>query len=115
MTGGLLLLLMLLVSLTSLALHMAALTVLWRQRPRGEAERIASRGYVRTAACRVTAALVYSCAATFQMAGARVNGGDLTPEALIIFTSVQILWLSNALADVAARRRLRNQAEGGGT
>jgi hypothetical protein len=112
MTGGSLLLLMLLVSSASLLLQGAALILLLHQHPVAGTERLATRGYVRTAACRVADAVVYVTVAAVQMAGARVNGGDLTPEALVIFSGVQLLWLGNAAADILTRRRLRTGGSG---
>lgn len=117
MTGGGLLILAMLVSAISLIIHVAVLALLWRQKVSGETERVTGKGYVRTAACRVLAATVYVTADAFQLAGARVMGGDLTPEALLIFTFVQILWTSNAVADVRtllamARRGRERRAAG---
>lgn len=111
MTGGALLLLMLLVSWTSLLLQGAALLHLWRQRATYCAERIAGHGYVRTAACRVAAAAVYSAVALLAVLGVRIPGaGTLGPEALLVFTLVQMIWLTNTAADIRARRKLRKNA-----
>jgi secreted trypsin-like serine protease len=102
--------LMLLVSWTSLVLQGLALTHQVRQRPAAGAERLAGRGYIRTAACRVAAATVYVVVALLQVAGVRINGsGGLTPEALVIFSAVQMLWLSNAALDIAVRHKLRQR------
>lgn len=115
MTGGALLLLMLLVSWTSLVLQGAAMAHLWWQRAAYAAERLAGHGYVRAAACRVTAAAIYSAIALLDVLGIRVPGaGTLSPEALIVFTAVQMLWLFNTAMDVRVRRKLRdgNDQEG---
>ena len=114
MTGGALLLLMLLVSWTSLVLQGAALLHLLRQQATYCAEKIAGHGYVRTAACRVAAAAVYSAVALLAVLGIRIPGaGTLGPEALLVFTVVQMIWLSNTAADIRARRRLRKVSDGG--
>lgn len=114
MTGGALLLLMLLVSWTSLVLQTAALVHLWRQRAAYAAERLAGRGYVRTAACRVVAAAVYSGVALLAVLGVQIPGaGTLGPEALIVFTAVQGIWLANSALDIRVRRRLQEENTGG--
>jgi hypothetical protein len=110
-TGGALLLLMLLVSWTSLVLQGAALVHLWRQRATYQAEQVAGHGYVRTAACRVLAAAIYSAIALLQVLGIRVPGaGTLGPEALVVLVAVQTIWLSNTALDIRVRRKLRNHA-----
>lgn len=109
MTGGTLLLAMLLVSWTSLVAQAAAMTHLWRQRARSDAEELAGRGYVRTAACRVGAAAVYVTVALLAVIGVQVPGaGGLSPEALVVFTAVQGIWLVNSALDIRVRRRLRH-------
>jgi len=108
MNGGNLLLLMLVVSWTSLALQAGAAIHLWRQHARYPAERLAGRGYTRTATCRVAAAAVYVTVATLQAAGVQVPGaGGLSPEALVVFTAVQGIWLVNSAMDIRVRRQLR--------
>lgn len=110
MTNNVLLLLMLLVSWTSLVLQGAAFIHLHRQQASYEEERVAAHGYQRTAAFRVVAAAIYVTVALLQVAGVRINGsGGLTPEALVIFSGVQVIWLSNAALDIRVRRRLRKQ------
>ena len=112
MTGGALLLLMLLVSWTSLVLQAAAMIHLRLQRPTHEAERLAGRGYVRTAACRVLAAAVYSAVALLAVLGVRIPGaGTLGPEALLVFSGVQTIWLANSALDIRVRRKLRKTEE----
>lgn len=109
MTGGTLLLAMLLVSWTSLAVQAGAAFHLWRQRATYAAERIAGRGYVRTAACRVLAAAIYSTVALLDVLRVRIPGaGTLGPEALAIFTGVQGIWLANSLLDIRVRRMLKD-------
>lgn len=111
MTGGALLLLMLLVSWTSLVLQGAALAHLWRQRATYGAEELAGHGYVRTAACRVLAAAIYSAIALLAILGVRIPGaGTLGPEALVVFVAVQTIWLSNTALDIRVRRKLRSRA-----
>lgn len=112
MTGGGLLLLMLLVSWTSLVLQSAALVHLLRQRGTYQAERIAGRGYVRTAACRVAAACIYVTVALVQATGNTTARAGLTSEALIVLTVVQGIWLLNAGLDIRLRRKLRNGTSG---
>lgn len=108
MSGGILLLLMLLVSWTSLLLQSAAAVHLWRQHASYEAERLAGHGYVRTAACRVGAAAIYSTVALLAILGVRIPGaGTLGPEALVVFTGIQLIWLGNSLLDMRIRRQLR--------
>jgi hypothetical protein len=110
-TGGALLLLMLLVSWTSLVLQGAALIHLWRQRATYGAEKLAGHGYVRTAACRVLAAAIYSAIALLAVFGVRIPGaGTLGPEALAVLVTVQAIWLSNTALDIRVRRKLRNHA-----
>lgn len=100
--------LMLLVSVTSLVLQGAALIHLVHQKSRYQAERTVARGYVRTAACRVAAACIYVTAAVLQAAGVKIPGaGALTPEALVVLTVVQGIWLANAALDIRVRRKLR--------
>jgi len=108
MTGGSLLLLMLLVSWTSLVLQAAAAVHLWRQR--NEPGRLAGRGYLRTAACRVLAACIYVTVAVLQATGVQVPGaGSLGPEALVVFSAVQFIWITNSAMDIAVRRKLASQ------
>lgn len=114
MSGGALLLIMLLVSWTSLVLQAAAAVLLWRQRAGYAAERLAGRGYVRTAACRVLAACVYVTVALLDATGVQVPGaGGLSPEALVVFTAVQAIWLANSAMDIRVRRQLRQQRDAG--
>ncbi len=108
MTGGFLLLAMLTVSLMSLLLQAAAAVHLMRQRSSYSAEAIAGRGYVRTALCRVLAASVYCAVELLAVLGVRVpGGGTLDPEALVVFTGIQGIWLANSLLDIRARRNLK--------
>jgi hypothetical protein len=102
-----LVLVFLLVSSLSLASQAAALARLSARRPGTRAEALAGRGYIRTVACRVLAATVYTVVAAVQLAGA----GTLSAEALIVFTAVQGLWIGNSLADIRVRRAL---AQAGG-
>lgn len=105
MSGGSLLLLMLLVSWTSLILQSVAAWYLWRQR--NEPGRIAGHGYIRTSACRVLAACLYVTVAMLQVLGIQVPGaGGLSAEALFVFTVVQIIWLTNSFMDMRIRHRL---------
>jgi hypothetical protein len=107
-TGGLLLLATIVVSWTSLTVHVLALAHHVRTRPETRAEQIVRAGYARTAACRVAAAIVYAGSALLQAAGVRIPGaGILTPEALVIFTAVNGLWLVNSAGDIGVRRRVR--------
>jgi hypothetical protein len=111
-TGDTLLLLMLLVSWTSLVLQSIAAMHLWRQHGSFGVEQLATRRLVETAACRVLAASVYATAALLQVLGIRIPGGGvLGPEALVIFTGVQLLWWYNAARDVAFRRQLHRHAD----
>lgn len=112
MTGRALLLLMLLVSWTSLLLQSAALVHLRRQHATCAAEGLAGHGYVRTAACRVLAAFAYSAVALLDIIGVRIPGaGTLGPEALVVFTAVQALWLCNTVMDIRVRKRLAQRPD----
>jgi hypothetical protein len=116
-TGGGLLLLMLLVSWTSLLLQSGALVHLHLQqrRPTYAAECLVGRGYVRTAACRVLAAAVYSSVALLAVLRVRIPGaGTLGPEALLVFSGVQGIWLVNSALDIQVRRQLRQGEKAGG-
>ncbi len=116
MTGGALLLLMLLVSWTSLVLQAAAMIHLRLQRATHDAERLAGHGYVRTAACRVLAAAVYSAVALLAVLGVRIPGaGTLSAEALVVFTAIQGIWLANSALDIRVRRKLAQREENDGT
>jgi hypothetical protein len=113
-TGRALLLLMLLASWTSLGLQLAAMIHLRRQRSSYPAEELAGRGYVRTAACRVLAAAVYSAVALLDILGLRIPGaGTLSPEALLVFSGVQAIWLVNSALDIRVRKRLAQRKENG--
>ena len=110
MSGGGLLLLMLLVSWSSLLLQGAALVHLLRQRATYSAERLAGGGYVRTAACRVGAATIYVAVAVLDAAGVQVpGGGGVSAEFLVVLTAVQLLWLCNSGLDIRLRRKLRRE------
>jgi hypothetical protein len=104
-----LLLLMLLVSWTSLILQSFAFVHLLGRRSTYDAEKVVGRGYVRTAACRVLAASVYVTVALLQLAGVTAHG--LTRETVVIFTFIQILWLTNACADISIRRKLTEREQ----
>jgi hypothetical protein len=79
-----------------------------RQRASYSAEKIAGNGYVRTALCRVLAASVYCTVSLLAILGVRVpGGGTLSPEALVVFTGIQAIWLVNSLLDIRARRQLK--------
>lgn len=107
MTGGSLLLLMLLVSWTSLLLQAAAAVHLRRQHASYRAEQLAGRGYIRTAGCRVLAAMIYVTVALLQVTGVHIPGsGGLSPEALVVFCAVQLIWITNSALDIAVRRKL---------
>jgi len=103
---------MLLVSWTSLVLQSGALVHLRRQQATYAAEKLAGHGYVRTAACRVLAAAVYSAIALLDIIGVRIpGGGTLGPEALVVFVAVQTIWLCNTAMDIRVRRRLAKHPE----
>jgi hypothetical protein len=101
---------MLLVSWTSLLLQLAAAVHMWRQRAVGAAVRLAGHGYARTAACRVLAASVYCTVALLAVVGVRIPGaGTLSPEALVVFTGIQVIWGVNSALDIRVRHRLTEQ------
>jgi hypothetical protein len=69
-------------------------------------QRLVRQGMIRTAACRVLAAIAYVALSTFLLLY-----GDVFPIAsLLVFIAVQVMWQGNALADVILRRRLENSA-----
>ena len=92
----------LVVSCVGLVLQVLSFARLAVQRAGSDVERLVGDGYLRTVGCRVLAAVVYVVVAAVQLAG----DGTLTAEALVVFTAVQALWISNSLADVRIRRRL---------
>ncbi|HEX3960919.1 MAG TPA: hypothetical protein VHZ03_30590 [Trebonia sp.] len=92
----------LLVSCVSLMFQVLAFARLATRRARTSTEELVGGGYLRTIACRVLAATIYVTVAAVQLAG----DGTLSFEALIVFTSVQLLWMGNSLMDVRIRRIL---------
>src|ERR1017187_3127439 len=90
------------VSCVSLMLQVLAFIRLAVQRASTPTVRMVGDGYLRTVGCRVLAATVYVVVASVQLAG----DGTLTAEALIVFSAIQSLWISNSLADVRLRRKL---------
>lgn len=92
----------LVVSCVSLVFQVVALTRLARQHAGGQAEQLVGRGYVRTIACRVVAAVTYVVVAAVQLVG----DGTLSAEAVIVFAAVQGLWISNSAMDIRTKRSL---------
>lgn len=99
-----LVLVFLLVSCVSFVLQVLAFVRLVARRARTATEELVAGGYMRTVGCRVLAATVYVVVAAVQLAG----DGTLSAEALIVFASVQGIWLLNSLADIRIRRTLSN-------
>jgi hypothetical protein len=97
-----LVLVFLLVSCLSLVFQVLAFARLAIQRATSTAEELAGGGYLRTVACRVLAATIYVVVAAVQLAG----DGSLSAEALIVFTAVQLIWVTNSLLDIRVRRAL---------
>jgi len=97
-----LVLVFLLVSCLSLVFQVLAFARLAIQRAKSTAEELAGGGYLRTVACRVLAATIYVVVAAVQLAG----DGSLSAEALIVFSSVQAIWITNSLLDIRIRRAL---------
>lgn len=97
-----LVLVFLLVSCLSLVFQVLAFIRLAVRRARTATEELVGGGYIRTVGCRVLAATIYTTVAGVQLAGS----GTLSAEALIVFVSVQFLWVSNSLMDIRIRRRL---------
>jgi hypothetical protein len=95
------------VSCVSLMLQVLAFTRLAVQKAASPTEKLVGDGYLRTIGCRVLAATVYVVVAAVQLAGA----GELTAEALVVFTAVQILWQLNSLSDIRIRRELGNPGQ----
>ncbi len=94
------------VSCLSLVLQVVSFARLAVQRAASTTEKLVGDGYLRTVACRVLAATVYVGVAVVQLTGA----GTLSGEAVIVFTSVQTLWILNSAADIRIRRKLGNDA-----
>jgi cobalamin biosynthesis protein CobD/CbiB len=92
----------LLVSCLSWMFQLLAFIRLAARRARTPTEELVSGGYLRTVACRVLAATVYVVVAATQLAGS----GTLSAEALVVFTSIQLLWQLNSVMDVRIRRSL---------
>lgn len=104
-----LLLLLLLVSWSSLIIQSAALVSQFRMSARTRAERIVRRGHIRSSASRVLATSGYATAALLQVLGISIPGaGTLGPEALVIFTAVQLLWWTNSALDLRDRSLLKS-------
>ena len=97
-----LVLVFLLVSCVSMAFQTLAFIRLAARHARTPTEELVGGGYLRTVGCRVLAATVYVVVAAVQLAGE----GTLSAEALIVFASIQGLWLLNSLSDVRIRRTL---------
>jgi hypothetical protein len=97
-----LVLVFLLVSCLSLVCQVLAFIRLTMRRARTPVEELVGGGYIRTIACRVLAATIYTVVAGIQFAGA----GTLSFEALVVFVGVQFLWACNSLLDIRIRRRL---------
>lgn len=97
-----LVLIFLLVSCLSLMFQVLAFIRLAARRAATPVEELVGGGYLRTVACRVLAATIYVVVAAIQAAGA----GSLSAEALIVFTSVQLIWQLNSVLDIRIRRRL---------
>jgi hypothetical protein len=96
------------VSCVSLMLQVLAFWRLVVQRAESATEKLVGDGYLRTVGCRVLAATVYVVVAAVQLAGA----GTLTSEALVVFTVIQTLWVTNSLADITIRRKLSDHGGG---
>lgn len=77
---------LLLVSLLSLTVYVWSLAKLLVRSPR--------RGLVRTAVCRVIAALIYTTTACLVVAGV-----ELHSVPLFVLVAVQMMWQGNAVAD----------------
>ena len=90
------------VSCLSFSFQMLSLVRLARQRVSGAGENLVSRGYARTVTCRVLAAIAYVAVAAVQAAG----DGTLSAEALLVFGSVQALWIINSAMDIRIKRTL---------
>lgn len=89
--------LFLIISATSLIVQSVALYRITRDTaPKG----VAYGGIRRTAVCRVIASVLYTMLGISSLIDAAVV------ENLLVFGFVQILWQSNAIADVGLRRRL---------
>jgi hypothetical protein len=97
--------LFLIVSCLSMVFQLLAFVRLALRRAHTPAEELVSGGYLRTVACRVLAATVYTVVAAVQLAG----DGTLSAEALVVFAAVQTLWWLNSLADIRIRRQLGQQ------
>lgn len=97
--------LFLIVSCLSMVSQAVAFARLAIHRARTPTEELVGAGYIRTVTCRILAATVYVVVAAVQLAGS----GTLSAEALVVFTVIQILWISNSLMDIRIRRTLGQQ------
>lgn len=92
---GLTLLLVSLVSLTTYSISFYRLT-----------QQAHHKGLVRTATCRIVAALIYIAVGVVSTVGSEYS----TVVALIAFVIVQLIWQSNSIADVMITKRENKHA-----
>jgi hypothetical protein len=96
------------VSLISLAIQVGALRVLfsWPVAATSVASKT-HRGLLRTSICRVVAAAAYVITGLVIL----FSRDALPLLSLSTFTAVQVMWISNAVADVRLRRWLAHDAQ----
>jgi hypothetical protein len=97
----------LIVSCLSWMFQLLAFIRLAARRARTPTEELVGAGYLRTVACRVLAATIYVVVAATQLAGS----GTLSAEALVVFTSIQLIWQVNSVMDIRIRRSLAQSGE----
>ena len=90
------------VSLVSLSVQGVSLVRLLR---RGAVAGLAYRGLLRTSGCRAAAAASYVAFGVVALAVPALAAS----LALVIFTAVQVLWMSNSVLDVRLRGRLATE------
>lgn len=95
----------LIVSVGSAAIQGVSLWRLTRLRPTGPQRRVHA-GMLRTATCRVVAAVSYVVIGVATL----LTSESLPVLALVVFCGVQVMWQANAYADLRLRRSLNAPA-----
>lgn len=107
-TESILAILFLAVSLESTIVQLYSLIRLLRWHYNDSADhRNIHTGMLRTAVCRVVAALIYVGVGSATL----VASSTLPVLALVVFSFVQIMWQGNSFADVRLRRELTKKEE----
>ena len=92
----------LVIALLTMAVHLWALRTQMRgRRSRTPAEKLAYRGLVRTASCRVAVGALYVTLGVIE-----VHHQTGVGTALVVFGCISSMWMCNAAADVVLRHRI---------